>query len=167
MSWEDRYKEALGWMRDLYPSMSGSMKEDAEHYFPELKVTEDEMIIDEITDFIVHGGGKSYDTRWIDWLKKNKPQETPKWMIDFLNEHRCHLGAVLGYDERREQEGSILAIIEWLKGHRIAQKEGAWKPSEGHIEALEHLIYRMPHNLGPSATIETVKDLKRQLEELL
>lgn len=43
-NYEKKYKEALEWMRDLYPSLEGSIKEDAEHFFPELKESKDERI---------------------------------------------------------------------------------------------------------------------------
>lgn len=38
------YDEALDWMRKLYPTMEGAVKEDAEHFFPALKESEDERI---------------------------------------------------------------------------------------------------------------------------
>lgn len=44
MDYEKKYKEALGWMKSVYPTMTGAVKEDAEHYFPELKESEDERI---------------------------------------------------------------------------------------------------------------------------
>ena len=44
MDYEKKYKDALAWMRDLYPELHGAAKEDAEHYFPELKESEDERI---------------------------------------------------------------------------------------------------------------------------
>jgi len=39
-----KYNEALDWMRKKYPTLMGANKEDAEHYFPELKESEDERI---------------------------------------------------------------------------------------------------------------------------
>lgn len=42
MNYEKKYKEALGWMQSLYDELHGATKEDAEHYFPELKEGEDE-----------------------------------------------------------------------------------------------------------------------------
>ena len=44
MDYERKYKEALNWMKDVYPTLKGAAKEDAEHYFPELKESEDERI---------------------------------------------------------------------------------------------------------------------------
>lgn len=38
------YDKALNWMRELYPGLHGATKEDAEHYFPELRESEDERI---------------------------------------------------------------------------------------------------------------------------
>jgi hypothetical protein len=44
MNYEKKYNEALEWMRSLYDGLHGATKEDAEHYFPELKESEDEKI---------------------------------------------------------------------------------------------------------------------------
>ncbi len=44
MNYEKKYKEALGWMQSVYSSLHGATKEDAEHYFPELKENENEYI---------------------------------------------------------------------------------------------------------------------------
>ena len=43
-SYEQKYKEALDWMQSLYSGLHGATKEDAEHYFPELKEDNDERI---------------------------------------------------------------------------------------------------------------------------
>lgn len=43
-TYEKKYNEALNWMRELYPGLHGATKEDAEHYFPELRESEDERI---------------------------------------------------------------------------------------------------------------------------
>lgn len=47
-----RYDEALKWMRRLYPTMAGIDKEDAEHFFPELRESEDERIRKECISII-------------------------------------------------------------------------------------------------------------------
>ena len=44
MDYEKKYKEALAWMKDVYPTLEGAAKEDAEHYFPELKESIDERV---------------------------------------------------------------------------------------------------------------------------
>ena len=63
-----------------------------------------------------------------EWIKSQKCQKpTPRWMIDFLDEIRTC--SVVGkekyedYDGRREFEAHCLAIIRWLEGHYIEQKE--------------------------------------------
>lgn len=38
------YDEALKWMRELYPGLHGATKEDAEHYFPELRESKNERV---------------------------------------------------------------------------------------------------------------------------
>ena len=43
-TYEQKYKVALSWMRKVYATMTEADKEVAEHYFPELKESEDEMI---------------------------------------------------------------------------------------------------------------------------
>lgn len=42
--YEQRYKAALEWMQGLYSGLHGATKEDAEHYFPELKENKSERI---------------------------------------------------------------------------------------------------------------------------
>lgn len=42
--YEQKYREALGWMRSLYDGLHGATKEEAEHYFPELKENKSERI---------------------------------------------------------------------------------------------------------------------------
>ncbi len=44
MDYEKKYNEALKWMRELYPRFPGAFKEEIEHYFPELRESEDERI---------------------------------------------------------------------------------------------------------------------------
>ena len=44
MDYEKKYKEALAWMKDVYPTLEGAAKEDAEHHFPELKESIDERV---------------------------------------------------------------------------------------------------------------------------
>ncbi len=54
MSTEEKakaYDEALKWMRELYPGLHGATKEDAEHYFPQLRESEDERIRKFLIDY--------------------------------------------------------------------------------------------------------------------
>lgn len=76
MDYEKKYNEALKWMRELYPGLHGATKEDAEHYFPELRESEDERIRRKM---IEHFKSKTKET-WCNmqvkdilaWLEKQK-----------------------------------------------------------------------------------------------
>lgn len=70
MNYEQKYKEALGWMRELYTSFEGCMKEDAEHYFPELAESEDEIIKREILELVSIAGNGNQFEEIKDWLEK-------------------------------------------------------------------------------------------------
>ena len=52
------------------------------------------------------------------WLENQKTIKTPRWMIDFLDKNRSKFSSIMdGYDEQREAEGKLLAIIDWLEGN--------------------------------------------------
>ena len=78
-----RYDEALSWMGELYPTMEGAMKEDAEHYFPELKESEDERIRKEIRDYLyndLHNISQltprtNEFEKWLAWIEKQGEQK--------------------------------------------------------------------------------------------
>lgn len=85
MNYEKKYKKALEWMQSLYSGLHGATKEDAEHYFPELKESEDERIRNFLIDFIkVCTWTEKKDQGWpsredcLAWLEKqgeNKPTD--------------------------------------------------------------------------------------------
>ena len=92
MEYEKKYKEALKWVQKLYPSFEGWVKEDAEHYFPELK-SEDEKIRKAIHIYLDWlDGRKDYQPKgaytikdMIAWLEKQGEQPTkiePKLKVD-------------------------------------------------------------------------------------
>jgi len=78
--YEQKYKEALGWMQKLYDGLHGATKEDAEHYFPELKENEDEKIRKQILSFLKEFECDHYRnldfSSWIAWLEKQGEQKT-------------------------------------------------------------------------------------------
>jgi len=86
-NYEKKYKEALGWIQSLYNGLHGKTKEDAEHYFPELKENEDEKIKRCISD-VVRKYGMEFATgtvtkeKMLAWLEKQGEQNsTPKFKI--------------------------------------------------------------------------------------
>lgn len=64
MDYKEKYEKALEWMKSIYPTMQGSDKEDAEHYFPELTESEDERIR-KILIHIVKGACNKYGIKYI------------------------------------------------------------------------------------------------------
>lgn len=78
------YDKALKWMRELYPGLNGATKEDAEHYFPELRESEDERI----RTFLHH-------TFTAQYLCKDK---TGKW-------HGEPVTNILSYLEKQNHDG--------------------------------------------------------------
>jgi len=81
-SYEQKYKEALGWMKSLYGGLHGKTKEEAEKYFPELAENEDERIRKELHIYLDWlDGRKDYAPRgefairdMIAWLEKQGGQ---------------------------------------------------------------------------------------------
>lgn len=79
MDYEQKYKAALEWMRDVYPTLTGTSKEDAEHFFPELTESEDERIRKDLIGYLAHRADvtafidEGEDCkRWIAYLEKRK-----------------------------------------------------------------------------------------------
>jgi hypothetical protein len=106
----ERYEKALVWMQNLYPTMEGAMKEDAEHYFPELKESEDEKIRNALIRFhkstIDVDGIKGENI--IAWLEKQNKQN-PAWSEEDENILRTIISDVI-----RGAEIDMLQI-NWLK----------------------------------------------------
>jgi hypothetical protein len=73
MNYEKKYKKALEWMQGLYSGLHGATKEDAEHYFPELKESEDERIRKTIIRILKGEIGytsKGDIDKYVTWLEK-------------------------------------------------------------------------------------------------
>ena len=93
MDYEKRYKEALKWMQSLYSGLHGATKEEAEHYFPELKDSEDERIVKCLLNYFNHVRYNGLDLKGTDvdeviaWLEKqgnNKTLDADKviaWLV--------------------------------------------------------------------------------------
>lgn len=94
------YDEALNWMRELYPGLHGATKEDAEHYFPELKESEDERIRKIIEDVI-----RVYSKTQGEWLNG--------YDMDTLVVHlREAFGALEKQKEQKEQKQKCTAYLD-------------------------------------------------------
>lgn len=94
-----------------------------EEMFPELKESEDERIRKEMIFYfkeemplcsIQEHADKMKE--FVAWLEKQKPVETPQWMVDFLDKNRSKFASSMdSYYEQREAEGKLLVIIDWLE----------------------------------------------------
>ena len=97
---------------------------ELEYYFPELNESEDERIrkslittITNMNDSVVSCNYGFKKNKILAWLEKQKTIKTPQWMIDFLNKNRSKFASTMdGYDEQKDTEGKLLAIIDWLEG---------------------------------------------------
>lgn len=99
-TYEKKYNEALAWMRELYPELHGATKEDAEHFFPELRESEDERIAEELIKALRGiSTGLQYaiflteekKQRWLAWLEKQKenPKNADSIPADCASNARC------------------------------------------------------------------------------
>ena len=96
--YELKYKKALKWMQSLYSGLHGKTKEEAEHYFPELKESKDDRIVRCLLNYFHHVRYNGLDLKGTDideviaWLEKQgekKPTDKvePKTLDEWLNEN--------------------------------------------------------------------------------
>lgn len=141
MDYERKYKDALGWMQSLYDGLHGATKEDAEHYFPELKEPEDERIRKGII-------------KYLDWIKDRDGSYMPNNipfddMISWL----------------KKQGGQKPADMVVHKDYSSIDQhffKSAW--SEGDGKMLDSIIYNF--GLGIHSTIDQDKWLKSLKERM-
>ena len=106
-------------------------QEVAEKYFPELRESEDDRIRKELVDFI-YDKTDTYELReksnsWLAWLEKQgKQKPVPGWMPKFLDELRSKKN-YFDWDEHKDIEGRILAIIQWMNPNYFIGKDGEQK----------------------------------------
>jgi hypothetical protein len=77
MNYEEKYKKALSFLKDLKPHMSDYCIEKLEGFFHELKEGEDEKIAKELIRYLPYCDDIAKDTkeRWISWLEKQGEQK--------------------------------------------------------------------------------------------
>lgn len=118
------YDEALGWMREMYPCLTDSLREDAEHYFPELRESEDERIREELKEAF-----EAYDieSTWngipirsiFAWLEKQKEQ---KPLTDEEKEYIRTIKSIISdfiRDKKPENLAYYQRIYDWLDGKHV------------------------------------------------
>ena len=90
-SYEQKYKEALGWMKSLYGGLHGKTKEEAEKYFPELAESEDEKIRKAIiaTIHLYYGEPLEDEAKdMITWLEKQGGKPQGKTALEAIMEEK-------------------------------------------------------------------------------
>ena len=136
MNYERKYNEALSWMHEIYPTLKAADKEDAEHYFPELKESEDERIrkwildgLDFYSDAIGapedHKKAIAYLERQKEYIEDIRQYAYNKGLVDaaerqqpaeWSEEDEMHLNWVI---EHFRQSGELYHdLIAWLKSLR-------------------------------------------------
>ena len=155
MNYEERYKQAIeAAKRELH--CCGSLDCDAARQifrlFPELKESEDERIRKGLIKGLsamrdIHNHQTFSDDAInindaIAWLEKQgekKDTITPQWMVDFLKEHRRHFATPMDYDEKKETDGKLLAVIKWLEGNPQLEQKPTWsEEDEYQINTILH-----------------------------
>lgn len=130
-----RYDEALEWMRELYPGLHGATKEDAEHYFPELKESEDERMLRVIrlalTDvpeerFTTEGTSFLKVLAWLEKQKEQKPvtinQDEKEFLADEITAFLCN------YDKEFDGEDPVPSEVAehfYLLGKQAQEQKSA------------------------------------------
>ena len=132
MDYKEKYENALGWMRGIYPNLTGSAKEDAEHYFPELAESEDERIRKRLIEQV---------ERWHECALENNVVQDIKDSAD----------AITYLEKKKEQkplsteetELISVAFLEQLGYTCIPpseQKPAEWSYPYGENETVDNLI---------------------------
>ena len=161
MNYEEKYKQALGWMQSLYGGLHGITKEEAEHYFPELKESEGEMIRKDIISYLRNEKiVKRYISdieveKWIAWLENQDKQYIPAkeiilnvwelgemWKEITKGMSNTEHGTQLDYILKHWNEGEH--YTEWLE--KQGEPEDKGEISDGYHTFNELYSYRMLYN---------------------
>jgi len=125
MDYKEKYEKALEWMKSIYPTMQGSDKEDAEHYFPELKEQPDPR--NSIIEFIKWScdrGSITPEQRknvdfWLAWLEEQKPVENSGKELLYVSNKSYNIGF---RDGKREAESKQ----EWSEEDEVYLQDALW-----------------------------------------
>ena len=153
---EKRYNEALGWMRKIYPTLTGANKEDAEHYFPELKESEDEriretlanLIVADINELIKSADSGAYFQGVKEYLEDVRQFAYNKGLVDAMEKQKD--AKVVKFDHDREHQPA-----EWSEeDEKMIDK------------CIELVLFAMPENISAIKTkdqcITWLKSLRPQ-----
>ena len=185
MDYERKYKEVLEWMQSLYSGLHGKTKEEAEHYFPELKESKDEKIKREIVAYINELAdlkNEKIPTKWLDWLEKQKDHikfpnsayTSNKDVIEFANKYSHTVWGKLMDNFKIIENYSIgcndvsdIVLNAIINTYNWLEKQGEkkptlpkWKYKKDHIPLLkDSLILNKYGCVGKSPSGAIVSDV--------
>lgn len=167
-------------MQSLYDGLHGATKEDAEHYFPELKESDDERIRLEIRNFIWEYPDKLPErTRWLAWLEKQgekKDYYTKQELIDMgfsftlngnivtpdkmMEDMKKYLAWKEKHDEQKQADTPKFKVIEWVNPDKVIEwLKGTIRETKEYLG--EHGEYYDTHLTLPYDSIEDlINDFK-------
>ncbi len=123
MDYEEKYKEALERATIEYKDEDRHLKASLERIFHELKDSEDEKIRKKIIKLVKEHSVNHERCQMETWLEKQGEQKpVPAWMPKFLDELRSKKN-YFDWDEHKNIEGQILAIIRWMNPNYFNVKD--------------------------------------------
>lgn len=169
----DKYEEALERAREIYnaPVATIVTRTFLEQIFPELKVSEDERIINRIISYLKqdieeYPERKERIDEMLAYLKKRKEQKPAEWNEedDELVEDLIKLAK---YYSDTEDETEFKPHISWLKAlpERFNSRPH-WKPSEEQMQYLLAVI-NDPNNTGAESCHLILESLYNDLKKLM
>lgn len=143
IDYKKRYEDALGWMRDVYPTLTGAAREDAEHYFPEL--VDNERLRLALVKIVKSIGDKVFSAEDV----------TKAAVLDYL-------------ERQKEEEGVEFIPVESTLEYKLGQKAGReeqkalrWtEDDEQMLKRIVDYIGTVPYFYGVRATEWLERKLK-------
>jgi len=160
MDYKQKYEQALEYMRKVYPTLNGADKEDAEHYFPELKESEDEKIRKHL---LRHFRNKTKD-EWngmpikniIAWLEElDEPQKYPKDVIDNAISFLANRNNGMSEEDAKDIVNAIITVLNPSYWPKQVEKKPADK-IKPRFKVGDTIVEKDPDECD----YETIKDIK-------
>ena len=169
MDYKEKYEAALERAKHIHEVINDVGKKDIEVIFPELAESEDErtrkMLItrlrdaDELTDEL-----RGWLLAWLEKQKDETKKETPAWMPKFLDELRTK--SYLDWDEHKDMEGKVLAIIRWIAPNYFHEKQKEQKSGHYLSEKDVFAVMTKLTNLSFSELIPINSDEYKKIQEI-
>jgi len=119
-NYEQKYKDALDYIKKAYEFADTGTKADIERKFPELKESEDERIRREIISFIKEFEKDHYRcinfSSWIAYLERQKEQKTTEWSEEDEKFFKTALWHISYSVSNGKTSDCHCDTTDWLKG---------------------------------------------------